>query len=184
MKREEHDERPRLYALLAEFSSPQDLLDAAKKTHEAGYRAIDAYTPFPVEEISEALGHSKSPLPRIVLAAGIIGGISGYLLQYWSSAIDYPLNIGGRPLNSWPAFIPITFETTILVAALSTVLGMFALNKLPMPYHPVFNEPRFALASRDRYFLSIKAADPRFDLEKTREFLKSLNASEVFEIEP
>jgi hypothetical protein len=175
---------PRLYGLLAEFASPQELLAAVERTREEGYRAIDAYTPFPIEAISEALGHHGSPLPKIVFIGGIVGTISGFLLQYWTMAIDYPLNIGGRPLNSWPAFIPITFETTILLAALSTVLGMFALNKLPMPYHPVFNVPRFALASRDRYFLSVQATDPKFDLEATRTFLKSLNASEVFEVEP
>jgi hypothetical protein len=175
---------PRLYGLLAEFASPQELLVAAERTREEGYRAIDAYTPFPIEAISEALGHHGSPLPKIVFVGGVIGLVSGFALQFWTSAIDYPLNIGGRPLNSWPSFIPITFETTILVAGLSTVLGMFFLNKLPMPYHPVFNVPRFALASRDRYFLSIQATDPKFDLEATRTFLESLHASEVFEVEP
>jgi hypothetical protein len=175
---------PRLYGLLAEFASPQDLLAAVERTREEGYRAIDAYTPFPIEAISEALDHHGSPLPKIVFIGGVVGTISGFLLQFWTSAIDYPLNIGGRPLNSWPAFIPITFEMTVLLAALSTVLGMFALNKLPMPYHPVFNVPRFALASRDRYFLSVQATDPKFDLEATRTFLKSLKASEVFEVEP
>ena len=174
----------RLYGLLAEFASPQDLLSAVQRTREEGYREVDAYTPFPIEEISHALGYHRSSLPRIVFIGGIIGTASGFLLQFWTSAIDYPLNIGGKPLNSWPAFIPITFETTILLAALVTVLGMLALNKLPMPYHPVFNVPRFAHASRDGYFLSIQAADPKFDREATRTFLKSLNASEVFEVEP
>lgn len=175
---------PRLYGLLAEFASPQELLNAARRAREEGYREVDAYTPFPIEEVSEALGHHGSPLPRIVFVGGVIGAASGFFLQYYTSTIDYPLNIGGRPLNSWPAFIPITFETTVLVAGLFTVLGMFALNKLPMPYHPVFNVPRFARASRDGYFLSIQAADPKFDREATRTFLKSLNASEVFEVEP
>ena len=175
---------PKVYGLLAEFDSPQDLLSAVRRTREEGYREVDAYTPFPIEEISEALGHHGSPLPWIVLIGGILGATGGFTLQYWTMAIDYPLNIGGRPLNSWPSFIPITFETTILLSALFTVLGMFALNKLPMPYHPVFNVPRFALASRDRYFLSVQATDPKFDLEATRTFLKSLNASEVFEVEP
>lgn len=175
---------PRLYGLLAEFATPQDLLDAVHQVREAGYREIDAYTPFPIEEISEALGHHRSPMPKIVFVAGLIGCTLGFLLQYWTSAIDYPLNIGGRPPNSWPAFIPITFESTILVAAVSTVLGMFALNKLPMPYHPVFNVPRFALASRDRYFLSIQAVDPKFHLSDTRAFLEGLNAAGVFEVEP
>jgi hypothetical protein len=175
---------PRLYGLLAEFASPQDLLDAAQRVHEEGYREVDAYSPFPIEEVSHALGHRGSPLPRIVFAGGLVGAVSGYLLQYWTSAVDYPLNIGGRPLNSWPAFIPITFEMTILVAGLSAVLGMFALNRLPLPYHPVFNVPRFEGASRDRYFLSIQAIDPKFDLKATRALLESLKASEVFEVEP
>ena len=175
---------PRLYGLLAEFSSPQDLLDAVVKVREEGYREIDAYTPVPIEEISHALGYHSSPLPRIVFCGGIFGLLAGFGLQYWTSVIDYPLNIGGRPLNSWPSFIPITFEMTILCAVLATVLGMFALNKLPMPYHPVFNVPRFALASRDHYFLSIQCVDPKFDLEKTRAFLMSLKASEVFEVAP
>jgi hypothetical protein len=175
---------PRLYGLLAEFESPQDLLDAVYKVREAGYREIDAYTPFPIEEISHALGYHRSPMPKIVFCAGLVGCTLGFVLQYWTSVIDYPLNIGGRPPNSWPSFIPITFESTILVAGISTVLGMFALNKLPMPYHPVFNVPRFALASRDRYFLSIQAVDPKFDLSETRAFLEGLNASGVFEVEP
>lgn len=173
-----------MYGLLAEFASPQELLDAAIRVREEGYREVDAYTPFPIEEVSEALGHKSSPLPKIVFAGGLAGCFLGYALQYWTSVIDYPLNIGGRPLNSWPSFIPITFEMTILVAGLTTVLGMFALNKLPMPYHPVFNVPRFALASRDRYFLSIKAIDPKFDPEQTRELLNTLHASGVYEIEP
>lgn len=175
---------PRFYGLLAEFVSPQELLDAAKRVRAEGYREVDAYTPFPIEEVSEALGCKPSPLPKIVFVGGVTGCICGYLLQYWTMAVDYPLNIGGRPLNSWPSFIPITFEMTILFAALSTVLGMFALNKLPMPYHPVFNEPRFALASRDRYFLSIRALDPKFDRQRTRELLLSLHASGVYDVEP
>ncbi len=175
---------PKVYGLLAEFDSPHDLLSAVRRTREEGYREVDAYTPFPIEEISEALGHHGSPLPWIVLIGGILGATGGFTLQYWTMAVDYPLNIGGRPLNSWPSFIPITFETTILLSALFTVLGMFALNKLPMPYHPVFNVPQFARASRDGYFLSIQAVDPKFDPAATRTFLKSLNAIEVFEVEP
>jgi hypothetical protein len=175
---------PRLYGLLAEFTSPQELLDAVHKTREEGYRDLDAYTPFPIEEISEALGHKGSKLPLIVFIGGVTGCLSGFLLQYWTSAVDYPLNIGGRPLNSWPMFIPITFEMTILFAGLSTVLGMFILNRLPMPYHPLFNSPRFALASRERYFLAIQATDPKFNREATRDFLLSLKPYEVAEVEP
>jgi hypothetical protein len=175
---------PTLYGILAEFTSPQELFDAVLRVREEGYRDVDAYTPFPVEEISEALGHRGSRLPIIVFVGGALGAASGYFLQLWTNAIDYPLNVGGRPLNSWPMFIPITFEMTILFAVLSAVLGMFALNRLPKPYHPVFNWPRFARASRDRYFLGIQSTDPKFDRDATRAFLLSLRPYEVAEVEP
>jgi len=164
---------------MAEFDNPNDLVAAASRARAEGYRQMDAYTPFPVEGLAEALGFHRTRVPLIVLIGGLVGCATGYLMQYYLTALDYPLNIGGRPLNSWPAFIPITFELTILVAALSAVLGMLALNGLPMPYHPVFNVPRFALASRNRFFLCIEASDPRFDLEATRHFLESLNPREV-----
>jgi hypothetical protein len=174
--------RPAMYGLMAEFHTAEELVEAAHKVHEAGFHHVDAYTPYPIEEVSHALGLHRSKLPLIVLGGGIMGGLAGYLLQYWSQVIEYPLNIGGRPYHSWPAFIVPTFETTILFAALSAVLGMFALNGLPQPYHPVFNVPRFALASRDRYFLVIEARDPKFDPEETRRFLLDLHASEVSEV--
>lgn len=176
-------EAPRLHGLLAEFASPQELLDAVRAARAEGYREIDAYTPFPIEEVHEALGHHGSPLPLIVLTGGVIGAAGGYLLQYWVSAVDYPLNVGGRPLHSWPSFIPVTFEMTILIAGLAAVLGMLALNRLPTPYHPLFGVPRFALASRDRYFLSIQAGDPKFDRTRTRAFLLDLHPSGVFDVE-
>jgi hypothetical protein len=164
---------------MAEFDDPQALVSATRRAHEEGYRRMDAYSPFPIEELHEALGHHHSRLPLIVLIGGLCGCIGGYALQYWVSAIAYPINVGGRPFHSWPAFIPVTFECTILVAALSAVLGMLALNGLPMPYHPVFNVPRFALASRNRFFLCIEARDARFDLEATRHFLETLEPREV-----
>lgn len=170
---------PTLYGLMAEFDDPQTLVAATRRAHDEGYRRMDAYSPFPIEELHEALGQHQSKLPLIVLLGGIIGGLGGYGLQYWVAAIAYPLNIGGRPFHSWPAFIPVTFECTILVAALSAVLGMLALNGLPMPYHPVFNVPRFALASRNRFFLCIEAKDRKFDLETTRRFLETLEPREV-----
>jgi ActD protein len=168
-----------VYGLMAEFEDPTALVAAARRAHEDGYRRMDAYSPFPIEELHEALGPHHSRLPLIVLIGGLVGCIGGYLMQDWVSAFAYPENIGGRPLHSWPAFIPITFECTILVAALSAVLGMLALNGLPMPYHPVFNVSRFALASRNRFFLCIEAKDSRFELEKTRSFLETLNPREV-----
>ena len=168
-----------IYGLMAEFDDPTSLVTATERAHHEGYRRMDAYSPFPIEELHEALGSAPSRLPLIVLIGGLVGCIGGYALEYWSSVIAYPLNIGGKPLHSWPAFIPVTFECTILAAALSCVLGMLALNGLPMPYHPVFNLPRFALASRNRFFLCIESKDPKFDLEVTRRFLETLNPREV-----
>jgi len=174
----------RPYGLLAEFEDATALVQAAARAHEAGYKRFDAYSPFPIEELHHAMGSPRSRLPLIVLIGGIAGCLGGFFLQYWAAAIAYPINVGGRPLNSWPAFIPVTFECTILVAALSAVLGMLALNGLPMPYHPVFNVDRFALASRSRFFLCIEARDKKFDLESTREFLQSLGPREVSVVEP
>lgn len=144
---------------------------------------MDAYTPIPIEELTEAIGFKHTKLPLIVLIGGIIGCVGGYSLQYWASVINYPLNVGGRPLHSWPSFIPVTFETTILLAALFAVFGMLALNGLPQPYHPVFNTPRFELASRNTFFLCIESSDAMFDLDKTREFLLSLDPREVTDVE-
>ena len=170
---------PSIYGLMAEFQEPNTLVAATYRAHYEGYRRMDAYSPFPIEELHEALGGSHTRLPLIVLLGGLGGCIGGYALQYWAAGMAYPLNIAGKPYNSWPMFIPVTFECTILVAALSAVLGMLALNGLPMPYHPVFNVPRFALASRNRFFLCIEARDAKFDLEQTRRFLETLGALEV-----
>ncbi|MEO7650713.1 MAG: DUF3341 domain-containing protein [Bryobacteraceae bacterium] len=171
-----------IYGVMAEFDNPTSLMAAAKKTREAGYRKLDAYSPFPIEGLAEAIGFHHDKLPLLVLCGGIIGCAAGFGLQYWSSVIEYPMNVGGRPLLSLPAFIPVTFETTILVAALAAVLGMLGLNGLPMPYHPVFNVQRFALASRNRFFLCIEAADPKFDRMATATFLQSLEPREVNEV--
>jgi hypothetical protein len=172
-----------LYGLVAEFATPEELLEATRQARRAGYRSLEAYTPFPVEGLGEALGFHHSRLPLLVLLGGMAGGIGGYMLQYWINVTEYPLNVGGRPWHSWPAFIPVTFELTILVAALVAVLGMLALNGLPMPYHPLFNVPRFALVTRDRFFLCIEARDPKFDRVETRRFLEGLAAYEVAEVE-
>ena len=171
-----------IYGLLAEFADPEALLEAVRRARAAGYRKMDAYTPFPVEHLAEELGFHHTALPLIVLIGGLIGCGGGFLLQYWISAVDYPLNIGGRPLNSWPAFIPVTFELTILCAALFAVLGMLGLNGLPMPYHSLFNSPRFALASRNRFFLCIEASDRQFNREATAKFLSELKPAGVSEV--
>src|SRR5580704_12642600 len=172
-----------LYGLLAEFESPEALLAAANKTQAAGYKRVDAFTPMPVEGLADAVGFHRTSLPLVVLIGGILGGLTGFAMQYYANVFSYPLNVAGKPLNSWPAFIPITFELTILGAAIFCVFGMLALNGLPAPYHPVFNVPRFALATRDRFFLLIKARDRQFDLAKTKEFLTSLHAREVSEVD-
>jgi hypothetical protein len=178
-----HDPRPPIYGVMAEFPSADALVAAAHQVHAAGYEKVDAFTPYPVEAVSEALALPRSKVPLIVLIGGLLGGFGGYMLQYWSQLIVYPMNIGGRPPHSWPAFIVPTFECTILGAALSAVLGMILINGLPQPYHPVFNVPRFALASRDRFFLVIEARDPKFHSDATRRFLTGLNASEVSDVE-
>jgi hypothetical protein len=171
-----------IYGLMAEFDNPTALVNAARAAREQGFRKLDAYSPFPIEELSEALHLHKNKLPLIVLCGGILGGLCGYLLQYYVTVWYFPINIAGRPLHSWPSYIVITFETTILFAALSAVLGLLALCGLPMPYHPAFNVPRFALASRNRFFLCIESTDPLFDHERTVQFLEGLEPREVSEV--
>ena len=171
-----------IYGVMAEFDDPQSLVDAAHAVREAGFTNFDAYTPFPVEGLAEAIGFHKNRLPMIVLTAGLIGAVAGFGMQYYAAVIHYPLNIGGKPLNSWPAFIPITFEVTILFAALAAVLGMLALNGLPEPYHPVWNVGRFAFASRDQFFLCIESRDPKFDPTEARRVLQSLRPLEVNDV--
>lgn len=174
---------PPLYGVMAEFDNPTDLVAAARRTYETGYRRINGYSPYPIEELWEAIGFHHTSLPLIVLIGGIIGGLAGFLMQYYLSVYDYPLNVGGKPFNSWPAFIPITFEMTILCAAFAAVFGMLALNKLPQPYHPVFNAPNFKLASRDHFFLVIEATDPRYDHAEVVDFLKGLKPKEITDVE-
>jgi hypothetical protein len=175
--------RPATYGLMAEFDNPSDAVAAARRVHEEGYTKIDAFSPYPVEELSEAIGVHKTHMSLIVLIGGILGGTIGYLMQWYLHVIYYPINVGGKPLDSWPAFIPITFECTVLGAGLFAVFGMLALNGLPEPYHPVFNAPNFALASRDRFFVLVESADPKFDRERTAEFLRTLNPREVTDVE-
>ena len=174
--------RSHIYGVMGEFGTPEELIHAVEKIREAGYRRVNAYSPFPVEGLSEALGLKRNMVPLICLIGGLTGGLGGFFFQYWAAVITYPLNVGGRPLNSWPAFIPVTFELTILGAALSAVLGMLALNKLPQPNHPVFNAPRFGLASKDRFFLCIARDDPKFDRVQAAKFLESLKAHDVVEV--
>jgi Protein of unknown function (DUF3341) len=170
------------YGMLAMFEDHELLLAAAKKAHEQGYRRMDAYSPFPVEGLAEALGYRKPLVPFVVLLGGILGGLGGYFMQWFALVKDYPINVGGRPLHSWPAFIPITFELTILSASGCALLSMILFNKLPQPYHPVFNVADFARASVDRFFLCIESADPKFHPQQTRDFLVSCRAHEVMEV--
>ena len=171
-----------IYGLMAEFDNPTALVNATRAAREHGYRKLDAYSPFPIEELSDALHLHKNKLPLIVLIGGLLGGGLGYLLQYYVTVWQFPINIGGRPLHSWPSYIVITFEMTILFAALSAVLGLLGLCGLPMPYHPTFNVPRFAQASRNRFFLCIEATDPLFDADQTSSFLETLEPREVSEV--
>jgi hypothetical protein len=168
---------------MAEFAAPERLVAAAASARDRGYRAMDAYAPFPVEGLSEALGLAPSPMPRLILLGGLAGCAGGYGLQYWAMVASYPINTGGRPLNSWPAFVPVTFELTILCAALTAVFGMILINGLPMPYHPVFNVPRFSLASRSRFFLCLESRDPLFRVEEARRFLDGLGPEGIYEVE-
>jgi hypothetical protein len=176
---------PELHGLLAEYRSAQELLDATRRAHAEGFRAMDAYTPYPVEEIAEVVcDHHRSKVPLVCLVGGVVGALSGWALVWWTSSIAYPLNVGGKPYNSWPAFIPVIFECTILFAAFSAGIGMLALNRLPEPYHPVFNVERFrAKASRDGFFLCLEATDPKFDHDATRRFLADSGALGVHDVE-
>jgi hypothetical protein len=179
-----HTLPPAIYGLMAEFDNPTSLVKAAKHTYAAGYRQIDTFSPYPIEEAWEAIGQHDKRLSLIVLVGGLVGLLSGIGLQEWVHQIAYPINIAGKPLNSWPQFVPVAFEMTILFAAISGVLGMILLNGLPMPYHPVFNVPAFARASVDRFFLLIESTDPRFDRHATQQFLEAQHPVGVSEVAP
>jgi hypothetical protein len=175
-------EEQALFGLMAEFEEHEQLLEAARRAYADGYRSMDAYSPFPIEGLAEALGHEHTMVPLFTLAGGVLGGLGGYFMEWYSMARLYPLNVGGRPLNSWPNFIPVTFELTVLMASVSAFLSVFLLNRLPQPHHPVFNVPEFERASSDRFFLCIEADDPKFSVEGTRKFLESLKPCKVTEV--
>ncbi len=172
-----------IYGLLAEFDTPTELVDAANKVREAGYTKTDAFSPFPLHEIDEALGIKRSILPLLVFGGAITGLLTGFALQIYVHYIDYPIIVGGRPFISIPSFIPPAYELTILFAAFAAVGGMLLLNGLPQPYHPVFNVPRFALATREKFFLLIETRDSKFNYDETRSFMESLNPQEVFDVD-
>jgi hypothetical protein len=176
--------RPRtpIYGVMAEFTTPEAVLLAARRAHREGYRQVEAYTPYPVEGLADALGSRHTRVPFVVLVAGLIGAGAGYFMQYWSMAVNYPFDVGGRPPNSWPVYIPITFEVMVLVASFAALFGMLFLSGLPRLYRPIFNVPRFVRATQDRFFLCVEATDPRFDRERTKQFLAGLNPDEVTEV--
>jgi hypothetical protein len=167
---------------MAEFKTAAEVLQATRLARREGYTEMDAYTPYPVQGLAAELGFRRTRIPFVVLMGALVGGIAGFFMQYYTMAVDYPFNVGGRPLNSWPAFLPITFEVTVLVSGISALLGMLLLNGLPRPYHPTFNVPNFDRASQDRFFLCVEASDPKFDVEGTKLFLVSLGPTEVIEV--
>jgi Alternative complex III, ActD subunit len=171
-----------MYGVMAEFDTAEQLLSAGRRARAAGYRRMDAYAPFPVEGLGEAIGFRSNAIPLIGLTGGVVGALSGYFMQVWIHTTALPINVGGRPLLSWPSFVPVTFELAVLFSALSILAGLFILNGHPEPYHPVFNVAVFARATRDRFFLCIQADDPRFDEVETRDFLYALGAREVADV--
>ncbi len=172
------------WGVMTRFETPEDLLAACEKVRDAGYKKIDAYAPFPIHGLTEALGKPKTKIQWLILAAGICGGSGGFFMQWYANVVAWPWNVGGRPFNSWPSFMPVTFELTVLSAALVAVIGMFALCGFPEPYHPVFNLDEFEGASNDKFFVCIMSTDTKFDLCKTKEFMNSLQGDGVFEVAP
>ncbi len=177
-------QEPKIYGLIAEFDSVETLLHAAEKTRDAGYSSTDAYSPFPVEGIMEALGKRHSRIAYLIFCFGLTGCALAFGMMFYTNVWDYPINVGGRPLLSWPMYLPIMFELTVLLSAFSAVFGMIALNGLPKHYHPLFNVPEFLKASRDTFFIAIESTDPKFDLSKTKDFLQSLHPRGVHEVQP
>ena len=171
-----------MYGVLAEFSSPEALVEAATAAAARGFTRMDAYSPFPIEGLARAMGRRRSLLPLAFLIGGLAGGGGGYFMEYYSMAIDYPLNVAGRPLHSWPSFIPVTFELTVLIAALTGVITLLIALRLPRPHHPVFNAPEFERASADRFFLCIEAGDPRFPISEAQSFLERLHPLRIVEV--
>jgi len=173
---------PSIHGLAAEFATPEQLLEAASTARDQGYKCMDAYSPFPIDGLPQALGRKRTIVPLVVLIGGIIGGTGGYFMQWYANVVSYPINVAGRPLHSWPMFIPITFELTVLCAALSAFFGSFLMNRLPQPYHPIFHAQNFERASVDRFFLCIEARDEKFDPAATRGFLESLHPITISEV--
>jgi hypothetical protein len=171
-----------IHGLMAEFDSAQAVVDAARRVAAQGEPHVESNTPVPVEELNDIIHKKRTKLSALVLAGGLTGMATGFLLQYWASVIEYPMNVGGRPMASWPAFVIPSYELTILFSALTAAGGMIALNGLPQPYHPVFNAPRFSLASSDKFFLVIESEDAKYETEKTRSFLEGLGAKGVYEV--
>jgi hypothetical protein len=176
------NDEPNLWGLLAEFASPEDLVRAASRVRDAGYTKWDAHTPFPVHGLDDAMGLRPTRLPYLVLAAGIVGATAGLLMQWWMNAVDYPLIISGKPFNSIPADIPVTFELTVLLASLTAFIGMLAANALPRFHHPLFANAAFRRATTDRFFLAIEAKDPRFDRVTTEKLLMGEHAMRVLPV--
>jgi hypothetical protein len=172
-----------LYGFLAEFESPEALKEGVRAARQQGFRKLDAYTPFPVEGLAEEIGVGRSPVPAITLAGGVIGLLTGVVMQYYSSVYDYPLNIGGRPLDSWPSFVMVSFELTVLFAGLSAALSMLVINGLPKPHHPLFNVTRFERVTQDGFFFCIEATDPLFHAERTWQFLEGLKPEGVYAVQ-
>lgn len=172
----------KLHGLVAEFLEPAEVLAAARGAHARGYRALEAYSPYPVEGLAEALGMKRTGVPPLALLGAGTGAALGYGMQWYAAVWDYPLNVGGRPLHSWPAFVPITFELTILCAALGSLIGMLALNRLPQLHHPIFETPFFEGRNAARFYLCVEATDPQFEREETRRFLRGFNPEHVWEV--